>query len=326
MPQEVWTGSTNLSEGGIHGQTNVGHWVRDAVVATAFRAYWDLLATDPGAADGDTATVSRARRKAYRDAVTALGPVPETWPSIPRGTTPVFSPRTGGEVLAMYVNTLDSAEVYGGITLAFGIGEDFKRALIDNTSKGPVLFLMLEKRDRPNPRSKKPFVPLTARQNVYEAWGSFLRDPVAQWARETDARKLKLNTHVAYIHSKFLLKDPLGADPIVITGSANFSAASTNSNDENMLLIRGSARVADIYFTEFNRLFNHYYFRSVQEVLSGTRAAEANAAADSTASLFLDETDGWLSKYASGKLRRKRVEAFLPMAEPQILSLWSGGG
>ena len=28
-PAEVWTGSTNISDGGIHGQTNVGHWVRD---------------------------------------------------------------------------------------------------------------------------------------------------------------------------------------------------------------------------------------------------------------------------------------------------------
>ena len=45
----------------------------------------------------------------------------------------------------------------------------------------------------------------------------------------------------------------LGSDPIVVTGSANFSHASTNDNDENMLVIRGSQRVADSYFTEFNR-------------------------------------------------------------------------
>ncbi len=38
-PTEVWTGSTNISLGGIHGQTNVGHWVRDADVAEKYRAY-----------------------------------------------------------------------------------------------------------------------------------------------------------------------------------------------------------------------------------------------------------------------------------------------
>ncbi|HEU4871134.1 MAG TPA: phospholipase D-like domain-containing protein [Pyrinomonadaceae bacterium] len=95
--------------------------------------------------------------------------------------------------------------------------------------------------------------------------GFFPRRSVYQWARETNNRKLQLNQHVAYIHSKFLLMDPRGKDPIVVTGSANFSAASTNDNDENMLIIRGDHRVADIYFTEFNRLFNHYYFRSVVE-------------------------------------------------------------
>jgi phosphatidylserine/phosphatidylglycerophosphate/cardiolipin synthase-like enzyme len=95
---------------------------------------------------------------------------------------------------------------------------------------------------------------------VYKAWGAFLRDPVYQWVRETNARQLALNHHVSYIHSKILLRDPLGADPIVVTGSANFSAASTTDNDENMLVIRGNRRVADIYFTEFNRLFNHYSF------------------------------------------------------------------
>ena len=55
-PAEVWTGSTNLSLGGIHGQTNVGHWVRNAAVAAAYRNYWELVQGDPGTAKGDTRT------------------------------------------------------------------------------------------------------------------------------------------------------------------------------------------------------------------------------------------------------------------------------
>jgi phosphatidylserine/phosphatidylglycerophosphate/cardiolipin synthase-like enzyme len=58
-----------------------------------------------------------------------------------------------------------------------------------------------------------------------------------------------------------MLIDPLGDDPIVISGSANFSAASTKDNDENMLVIRGNKRVAEIYLGEFMRLYNHYAFR-----------------------------------------------------------------
>jgi phosphatidylserine/phosphatidylglycerophosphate/cardiolipin synthase-like enzyme len=113
---------------------------------------------------------------------------------------------------------------------------------------------------------------------------------------------------VAFVHSKFLLRDPLGDDPIVVTGSANFSNPSTTSNDENMLIIRGDLRAADIYFTEFNRIFNHYYFRSVVE-----SAKRRKNGAEPQASLFLAEKDQWLEKYKPGTLRSKRVAMFSAM-------------
>lgn len=72
-----------------------------------------------------------------------------------------------------------------------------------------------------------------------------------------------LNSHVRYVHTKFLLIDPLGEHPIVVTGSANFSAASTTNNDENMLILYGEAArsVAHVYLTEFMRLFDHFSWR-----------------------------------------------------------------
>ncbi|MEO7520937.1 MAG: phospholipase D-like domain-containing protein [Gemmatimonas sp.] len=114
---------------------------------------------------------------------------------------------------------------------------------------------------------------------------------------------------VSYIHSKFLLVDPLGDDPIVITGSANFSEPSVTDNEESMLFIRGDARVADIYFTEFNRLFNHYYFRSVLE------ATHNAGTADDAGSLFLAETPGkWLAKYSEPTMpKSKRLKLFAEM-------------
>ena len=91
----------------------------------------------------------------------------------------------------------------------------------------------------------------------------------------------------------------------MVTGSANFSKASTNDNDENMVIVRGDRRIADIYFTEFNRLFNHYYFRSIAERSSRTETLRA---------LQLAEDDGWLQKYRPGTLRSKRVACFTGMA------------
>ena len=62
--------------------------------------------------------------------------------------------------------------------------------------------------------------------------------------------------YVKWVHTKFMLVDPLSDDPIVITGSANFSGASIKTNHENMLVIRGDTRVADIYLGEFMRQFS----------------------------------------------------------------------
>jgi hypothetical protein len=55
--------------------------------------------------------------------------------------------------------------------------------------------------------------------------------------------------------------DPLGAQPVTLTGSANWSLASADTNDENLVVIRGDKRVADIYFGEFMRVFAHHRFR-----------------------------------------------------------------
>jgi phosphatidylserine/phosphatidylglycerophosphate/cardiolipin synthase-like enzyme len=58
-----------------------------------------------------------------------------------------------------------------------------------------------------------------------------------------------------------MLVDPLSEDPIVVCGSANFSRASIVENDENMIIVRGNKRIADIYLGEYMRLWSHHAFR-----------------------------------------------------------------
>lgn len=66
---------------------------------------------------------------------------------------------------------------------------------------------------------------------------------------------------VKWVHTKYMLIDALGKNPVTVTGSANFSQAGTDKNHENMLVIRGDRRVADIYLGEFMPLHSHYAFR-----------------------------------------------------------------
>lgn len=94
-------------------------------------------------------------------------------------------------------------------------------------------------------------------ENIFAA-GEFIRtNKIDGWVKE---RLTELDKNVRYVHNKFMLVDPLGDDPIVVH-SANFSDASTVKNDENVIVVRGNTRVADIYLGEFMRLYSHHAFR-----------------------------------------------------------------
>jgi phosphatidylserine/phosphatidylglycerophosphate/cardiolipin synthase-like enzyme len=111
-----------------------------------------------------------------------------------------------------------------------------------------------------------------------------------------------LNTN-DYIHTKFMLVDPLGDDPLVVTGSANFSRPSQRTNDENMLVIRGDTRAADIYFGEFMRIFDHHYARYVVRKLT-----EANKS-DPEAGYLKEKSEEWVPSHfnpKSYKAKRRR--------------------
>src|SRR5712691_8108007 len=82
-PVSVWTGSTNFTESGIFGQSNVGHAVRDANVAAAYHEYWKHLAQDPAA---DSITTDAEYQPPTR---AALAP--------PKGVPAIFSPSKGVE-------------------------------------------------------------------------------------------------------------------------------------------------------------------------------------------------------------------------------------
>jgi phosphatidylserine/phosphatidylglycerophosphate/cardiolipin synthase-like enzyme len=98
----------------------------------------------------------------------------------------------------------------------------------------------------------------------------------------------------------------LSKDPLICTGSANFSENSLTSNDENMILIRGSTRVADIYMTEFDRLFRHFYFRDVANEVAMKRKEGARPE-----KVFLDEDDKWTDSYFTpGGFKTRRREMF----------------
>jgi phosphatidylserine/phosphatidylglycerophosphate/cardiolipin synthase-like enzyme len=289
VPKMVWTGSTNISKGGIFGQSNVGHAVEDSGVAGKFLAYWNVLKDDPGG------TVLKAANEQIQATIASVN-------ALPLGMTCIFSPRKDLDMLRFYADLLDSATDCACITLAFGVHTYFEQALADNDTRDQLTFLLLEKDD-------PDISDYVYKHNIVKAVGSNISDDsIFKWVKETNTNLLNLNTHVMYVHTKFLLRDPLSEHPVVVTGSANFSEAATDTNDENMIIIHGNRRVADIYFTEFMRLFNHYYFRWV------VRKMQEKGTLDPENPAFLKSASAeWTGQYKQGKLKRKKVEVFVRM-------------
>tara|TARA_R110000787_G_scaffold72118_1_gene160716 strand:+ start:44665 stop:45549 length:885 start_codon:yes stop_codon:yes gene_type:complete len=247
-PASVWTGGTNLSEGGIYGHSNVAHVIEEAAVATAFFSYWKLLEQNPKSAS-------------LRPDVVNLSPLPAGKP--PKGTTPIFSPRRTLDALNWYADLAGNAKDGLFMTFAFGMGDAFKD--VYKNSSAPLRFALMESKTRtfrePADRVAEERRINTLRrkkENVFAIGGLVRTNQLDGWLGE---RLSGMNVHVRYVHNKFMLVDPLSSDPIIVAGSANFSEASTKSNDENMIVVRGNTRAADIYLGEFMRLYSHHAFR-----------------------------------------------------------------
>lgn len=302
-PIALLSGSTNITNGGIYGQANVVHVVNDSKTAAEYLKYWNIV-NEHSKTNGNSED-----NKAYKNEIEKLQKIitREEILDLEQEITPIYSPRSGNKMLNNYIQLLDNAEKFGCITLAFGITKAFKKELANNNETSPLLFFLLEKEDKPSKSDPDSYVELDSKNNIYEAFGAYINNPVYQWINETNTDLLDLNFYVKYIHSKFMLVDPFGDNPILITGSANFSPNSTSVNDENMLIIKGNKRAVDIYFTEFNRLFNHYYFRSLFVSNTGKPKEDDKR-------LFLLEDDSWVKTgYKDGSLRRKRIDILKDM-------------
>jgi phosphatidylserine/phosphatidylglycerophosphate/cardiolipin synthase-like enzyme len=86
---------------------------------------------------------------------------------------------------------------------------------------------------------------------------------VGKWAAEVSRGQFLKSVGFAIVHSKVIVTDPNGDDPIVITGSHNFSASASSKNDENLVIIRGDAALAKAYAVNVQSVFDHYNFRAV---------------------------------------------------------------
>lgn len=88
---------------------------------------------------------------------------------------------------------------------------------------------------------------------------------IAGWAAEVTRQDFLMGKggvigH-AIVHSKVILIDPF-TDPVVITGSHNFSQPASTKNDENLVIVRGNRALAERYAVNIMATYQHYRWRS----------------------------------------------------------------
>ena len=236
--KRVWTGSTNWTDNGIYGQTNVGHAVVDPVLAQQYLDWHQTIWNTSNMSTTDA-----------RIAVLKLTSLP---PRDQAGSFLMLSQRKTIEAVIECARLVASAGKIVCFTAPFAMHDDLETALVGTQAQ---VFGLLNKDGVVGPGLHKA-------PNTKLAAASALDKVTALEIWQKEGHKEAMHHSGVFIHTKIILVDPLSETPVVITGSANFSVNSSKNNDENQLFIVGEKEVADIYLGEFMRMFDHYYFRA----------------------------------------------------------------
>jgi phosphatidylserine/phosphatidylglycerophosphate/cardiolipin synthase-like enzyme len=275
-PTAVWTGSTNWTDGAIYGQLNVGHAVFNPTVAQAYDNYFQLLHDNKSAPDMKRQTV-------------ALTPVPKDRASIPHGATPVFSPQAKLDMIALYASLCADGKMVM-VSAPFVLHPDILKTF-KATPAGTLRFLLA---DKGSSLGKAGAVQLFEHGNSV-AVATTLSSELHDFQGRLLEHEESFHHSGVHIHSKIIAVDPFGSDPVLVTGSANFSNNSTNTNDENSLIVRGDTAVMDIYVTEFMRMFDHYWFRA--HLQGKTEGSKAKGKTPQERLAGLKEDAGWSDSF-----------------------------
>lgn len=230
-PRAVLCGSTNFTENGVYRQANVIHVVERGDVA---RQYLDLFEVLFGGA-------TPAETKAWID---ANNPLSTDAPFVVG-----FSPRSDEVDLDLFADEIRSAQRDVLFCTAFNLNERIDAALLGKPRDDILRLGLQNTRTEITGYHRDRTADFTATAMLPKGIEGFLEE-------STKAQRGNI-----LIHTKLVVVDFTSRSPTVISGSHNLSAAASAGNDENYLIVRGNADIADCYGVELMRLYDHYRFR-----------------------------------------------------------------
>ncbi len=255
-PLVAWTGSTNWAPTGLCTQINNGLLIEDPKIAQIYFDQWNLL---------------RKSKSAFPPALVSSNSKPKDFgsggPGNVRGTV-WFSRTSKGVDLAALNDEVKKARE-GILFLMFMPGGAGVFATVAARSAEPNLYVRGVVSELPHGRGDESAVDVNLIKGPEHT--SFHLDIVqpegvqhalAKFAAEVTHKQFLAGIGHAIIHSKVLVIDPFSADPVVITGSHNFSASASAKNDENFMIIRGDHALAEAHAVNILGAYQHYRWRA----------------------------------------------------------------
>lgn len=165
------------------------------------------------------------------------------------------SPRSGGADLAEFINVINVADKDLLFATAFTLPEAILNALLGAENDDVLRYGIQNTASR--------ITGFHADRTAEFAAVALLSNGLEGWVKEG----LKGQRGNLLVHLKAIVANFTTDAPVVISGSHNFSAAASNGNDENYLIIRGDTDLADRYGLEILRFYEHYRFRYYAKLL-----------------------------------------------------------
>lgn len=259
QPEAVLCGSTNFTPNGVYRQANVVHVLDDTRVSASYLHTFEQIWANP------------ADVGATRNWITQNNPMDSLQPMFAG-----FSPRSGKGDLQAFVEIINAAKKDVLFVTAFALPDDILNALLGQPHDDILRYGLQNTASR--------ITGFHADRTAEFAATALLNTGLEGWLREN----MKGQKGNLLVHTKAVVTDFTSDAPTIISGSHNLSAAASNGNDENYLIIRGDTDLADRYGLELLRFYEHYRFRYFAKKLA-LKQVQPLAADDSwTDDYYLD--------------------------------------
>jgi phosphatidylserine/phosphatidylglycerophosphate/cardiolipin synthase-like enzyme len=255
-PVMAWTGSTNWAPTGLCTQINNGLLIEDAEIAQIYLDQWNRL---------------RKAKSAFPPTLVSANSKPKDFGKEGEGNvrgSVWFSRTSKGVDLAALTAEVQKARE-GILFLMFMPGASGLFSTVAARSAEPNLYVRGVVSELPHGRGDESAVDVNLidgsshaplHLDIIQPEG--VQHALAKFAAEVTHKQFLAGIGHAIIHSKVVVIDPFSPDPVVITGSHNFSASASSKNDENFIIVRGDHVLAEAYAVNILAAYQHYRWRA----------------------------------------------------------------